>query len=126
MELEDVLMFSLFVFLFLVIIILPTTIIFLNGVGGSEGQHTGYITAVERNHNVLWDANIVYFKTSFESTQEDKYCVNDEVLKKELMNIAKNRQQVTISFKNPLLFWRSICNGGISVIVEVEKLEDKK
>ena len=93
----------------------------LNGVGASHGKHTGYVTAVEFNENILWDSNIVYFKTDTESTQEDVYCVNDKTVKAQLDELAKQKAHITIEYKHPFWFWRSLCNGGESVIVGYEK-----
>ena len=94
-------------------------IVLLNDVGGSRGKHIGIVTAIEFNKNILWDANIVYFKTSEESTQEDKYCVNDLELKTQLEQLARKRELVTIEFKNNFWFWRWKCNGGSSIIVGI-------
>lgn len=90
--------------------------LFASGLGASEGQHTGYVTAVEYNSNLWYPANLVYFKTSLESTQEDVYCVNDVELKKLLEQSARNGTRVTIQFKNDFIIWRSECNGGASII----------
>ena len=93
---------------------------FLNNVGGSSGEHTGFVTAVESNDNLVWDSDLVYFKTSLESTQEDVYCVNDKSLKVLLMQYAVSGEGVTLVYENPFWFWRSLCNGGSSVVVGVK------
>jgi len=96
-------------------------VIFINGIGASEGQHTGYVTAVEFNNNILWDANIAYFKTDTESTQEDRYCVNDKIVKQELEAAAMSKDHVTIKYKHPFWFWNSLCNGGDSIIIGIKQ-----
>jgi hypothetical protein len=93
----------------------------LNTVGASQGEHTGFVTAVEYNTNIIWGANIVYFKTDTESTQEDKYCVNDETIKAQLESYAKSKSRVTIEYKNPFWVWKSLCNGGESIIIKVDE-----
>ena len=99
--------------------ILLSPILFLNYIGGSSGIHTGIVTAIEFNDNILWDAVLVYFKTSEESTQEDIYCVNDLELKNKLENYAKTRELITISFENDFWFFSKDCNGGVSIITGV-------
>jgi hypothetical protein len=94
---------------------------FVRNIGSSTGQHTGIITAVEHNNNLVWDANLVYFKSSDESTQEDIYCVNDLEVMDELEQYAKNKDIVTIYFHNDFIFWAWDCNGGISIIYEVKE-----
>ena len=105
------------VVLFLIVALLAC---FINGVGGSVGQHTGIITAVEHNNNLVWDANLVYFKSSDQSTQEDVYCVNDPDVMTQLKTASVNKTIVTIYFQNDFLFWVWDCNGGISIIEKVE------
>lgn len=90
-------------------------------IGASTGQHTGVITAVEHNNNIIFDANLVYFKSSEESTQEDIYCVNDYDVLTQLREFSKTKEIVTIYFQNDFFFWRWDCNGGISIINNVEK-----
>ena len=97
-----------------------TMAIFYNDLGGSNGEHTGYVTAIEFNDNLLWDSTLVYFKTDTESTQEDIYCVNDASLKAQLKELASTKSQITIHYKNPFFFKRSECNGGSSVIVGIK------
>lgn len=109
--------------LWVVGIILVILYFCINSFGGSIGQHTGIITAVEHNNNLIFDANLVYFKTSDQSTQEDIYCVNDGAIAEKLEGYAKSKQQVTIHFKNNFLFWRWDCNGGISIIENVEVIK---
>lgn len=91
----------------------------LNDIGGTDDHHTGYVTAVEQRDNVTWDSTVVYFKTSGESTQEDTYCVNDADTRTRLENYARSRKAVTIHYRNGFWFWRSDCNGGESIIIDV-------
>lgn len=87
---------------------------------GADGKHTVYITAVEHANNLVWDADLVYVKSSLETTQEEKYCVNDAALKLQLEAFAQNKTRVTIHYHNDFIMWASECNGGQSVIVSVE------
>ena len=96
---------------------------FLNDIGASQGQHTGYVTAVEFNDNMIWDSTIVYFKTDTQSTQEDKYCINTPNVKLLLEKVAKEKRQVTLHYRNDFWFWRSQCNGGGSIIEAIEELK---
>ena len=93
--------------------------IFVPVINGSEGEHTGIVTAVEENDNLVWDANLVYFKTDAESTQEDVYCVNDDYLKEKLELLSKSREVTTIEFQHDKFLWSSECNGGISIITGI-------
>jgi hypothetical protein len=109
-----------FLWVFFGFIMCGFVFISLNGIGASEGKHIGYVTAVEFNDNIIWDANLVYFKTDTESTQEDIYCVNDAQTKALLEQYAVSKTRVTVRYQHPFWFWRSICNGGTSVIVGVD------
>ena len=89
--------------------------------GASEGVHRGVVTAVEYNSNVFWPATLVYFKTSIESTQEDRYCANDETVKEQLWEFSRNRKEAVIYYKNAFVMWKSQCNKGESIIYRVEE-----
>lgn len=90
--------------------------VFINHIGASKGEHTGTVTAVEHNSNLVWPSTIVYFKTDIQSTQEDKYCVNDPQVEGFLRDYAKSGKRITIYYSNPFLVWKSQCNGGESII----------
>lgn len=123
MEIEDmlVIIFCIVIGLFFIfLIVFMFGVIYFNEIGASQGKHTGYVTAVEFNDNILWDANLVYFKTDTESTQEDVYCVNDKSLKIKLEEFTKSKTKITIIYNHPFWFWRSLCNGGESIIVGYE------
>ena len=80
----------------IIILFFAWTFLFPGRFGASIGTHTGVVTAVEYNSNIIWEANIVYFKTVRESSQEDRYCVNDESVKNQLIEAQKNKKEVTI------------------------------
>ena len=107
-------------FLFSFFSLLAYSLFFPGTFGASIGSHTGVVTAVEYNSNIIWDANIVYFKTVRESSQEDRYCVNDEDVKNQLIESQKNKKEVTIYFKNDFIMWKWQCNGGETIIYKVE------
>ena len=106
---------SLLILFFLWVFLFPGTI------GASVGVHTGVVTAVEYNSNIIWGANIVYFKTVRESSQEDRYCVNDQTVKEQLIEAQKQKKEVTIYFKNNYVMWKWQCNGGETIIYKVEE-----
>ena len=76
--------------------------LFINSIGSSSGQHTGIVTAVEHNSNIVFAANLVYFKTSTTSTQEDIYCVNDPSLRTQLEGLASNQTTEQYNIQTPI------------------------
>jgi len=94
--------------------------LFPGSLGATKGVHTGVVTAVEHNSNIIWGANIVYFKTVRESSQEDRYCVNDEAVMQQLIEAQKAKKEVTIYFQNNYIMWKWQCNGGETIIYKVE------
>jgi len=109
----------------ILIVLFTTTLMFgsipISKIGGLNGEHTGYVTAVEHQDNLLYDSDVVYFKTDLESTQEDKYCVNDPELKRQLKEYSKAVEQITIQFYNDFVMRRRDCNGGDTIIVGIEE-----
>ena len=86
--------------------------------GATEGQHTGIVTAVEYNSNLIWGSNLVYFK-SFGSG-EDVYCVNDELVEQQLIYYSKTHQEITIHYHNNRIMWKWVCNGGETIIYKID------
>jgi len=98
-------------------------------VGGTDGHHSGYVTAVEKADNWVSafftfvngvDATIVYVKSNPAATQEDKYCVNDPEVKAKLEQAAVDGTRVTVHYHNDFLMMKWECNGGSTIIVGVE------
>ena len=89
--------------------------------GGHDGSHAGIVTAVEYNSNILWPATLVYVKTGLKSRNETIYCVNDELLKKRLIELSKIGEFATIYYSNNPAMWKWECNGGKSIIYKVEE-----
>lgn len=90
--------------------------------GATEGEHTGIVTAVEYNSHLIWGSNLVYFKTSITTGQEDRYCVNDVSVKQLLIDYSKKHEEVTVYYHNDKIMWKWDCNGGDSIIYKVEKV----
>lgn len=65
----------------------------------SKGNHTGYITAVEKN-GMIWKKGRAYIKTDTSSSQEESYCVIDETLLEQLKVKSQNKEKVTLEFKD--------------------------
>ena len=102
---------------FILALILP--LITIVDIGASRGEHTGLITAVESNQNIFWDADLIYFKSSDESTQEEIYCIHKDLIK-EAKEVSSKKQIITISFANDFWFMRWDCNGGISIVYDIK------
>ena len=102
------------VILIILILLMPVKI------GASRGSHTGVVTAVEYNSNIVWGANVVYFKTTRESSQEDRYCVNDKAVREQLVDASKNKKEVTLHYQNDYFMWKWQCNGGETIIYRIE------
>ena len=85
----------------------------------SNGQHTGYVTAIETN-GLIFKTDSVYFKTDAESSQEDRYCVIDDSVKQELINVQKNKELITIKYISWLFTgWNNCKMSDIAIIIGV-------
>ena len=97
-----------------------TTIAFIFGFRTpTQGQHTGIVTATEKNTNFPfgWITKGVYFKTSMYTSQEDQYCVIDDSLYQQLEYYQANQTVVTINFENgwfSMPWW--LCGMGDTII----------
>jgi hypothetical protein len=84
----------------------------------TEGSHTGYITAVEKN-GVIWKTGRAYVKTDLSSSQEDMYCVKDQRIYDELVKAQINKEKITIKFNAPLIVPNWDCGGENAIIYDI-------
>lgn len=88
-----------------------------------DGEHTGFITAVEKN-GLIWKTNTAYIKTDTQSSQEDRYCVIDSGVAQTLKILSSAKEHVTIQYMSYLLPGITECNGEDAIITGV-MVEDK-
>lgn len=101
--------------LILVFIILPVVAMVGVHIKTADGEHTGYITAVEKS-GLFFKTYTVYLKTDTQSSQEDKYCVIDTSLINKLKEVQRNKELVTVGFIDYVSAGIAECgeyNGGI-------------
>jgi len=85
-----------------------------------NGHHTGYVTAIETN-GIIFKTDSVYFKTETESSQEDRYCIIDKEIKKQLEEYQRDKKLVTIEFYDNIFRGIKNCKGfDIAIISGVE------
>ena len=108
MDTEGCGILAVIVFFVGLIIILP--FIHLSSVG--NGQHTGYVTAVDYR-GYFFPNYEVYFKTDVSSSQEDVYCVSrdDKAIADTLKKAAQTKERITISYYGVKAFGIGICYG---------------
>lgn len=107
------------VFLIMICIIIVVFGFFFNILNPQNGEHTGYITAVE-NSGFIFKTNKLFFKTDSQSSQEDLYCIPDSELFKRAKELSREKKQVTIIYKNGFIVRRSVCGGkAIAIITEI-------
>ena len=82
----------------------------------TNGEHTGYVTAVENSGYVFhtWTA---YVKTNTQSSHEDKYCVTDSSVVQALQYAQENGAKITIEYGDNFFmpFWQ--CKGSDQSII---------
>lgn len=105
-----------------ILVVLVGGVLLMSGCGVTtkDANHSGYITAVEKN-GIIWKTGQVYVKSELSSSQEDSYCVEDEIVYNELKEAAKNKQRVNLIYHSELVTapWR--CEGD-TIVDKVEKL----
>lgn len=106
------LLFLLFVGLFISFVIFSFTGLHIST---GEGQHTGYITAVQKQ-GIVWKTWRAYVKTDAQSSQEDMYCITDESLVPELQKAAEEKRQVTVQYFSWLFAGIANCEGEPDII----------
>lgn len=88
----------------------------------ANGEHIGYVTAVEDQGGIIpSNGTTVYVKTELSSSQEDTYCVPDKEVEliEELKQAARDKNNVAISFDGLILTGWFNCTGDVIKDVEV-------
>lgn len=94
--------------------------LFIAFIGRADGQHQGFVTAVETT-GVVFSVDSVYVKTDLATTQEDKYCVTDPAIRAQLDEAMKSKRPVTLKYHNDLIVFAWDCSAyASSIIVGVE------
>ena len=84
----------------------------------TNGEHTGYITAVEQN-GIIFKTYRVYLKTDLQSSQEDAYCVVDPVIFSDLEKVSREKTQVSVGYLSWLFSGVKNCGRESAVITSV-------
>jgi hypothetical protein len=88
----------------------------------SRGEHTGYITAVERN-GIFFKTGRAYVKTDTQSSQEDSYCFIDKDIEKQLQEYSTKKIHANIYFFDWFSTGIANCGGNdIGIIYKIEPL----
>ena len=84
----------------------------------NSGQHTGYITSVEKS-GIIFKTWMAYVKTDPQSSQEGTYCITDSDTLINLQNYEKERLPITVYYSAPIILWKWQCENKSSIINSV-------
>jgi hypothetical protein len=84
----------------------------------ASGEHTGYITSVERT-GIFFQTFRAYLKTDSQSSQEDTYCVVDPKVYSQLVQLSEQKTQVTVSYFSWLVSGIKNCGGEDAIVFDV-------
>lgn len=90
-------------------------------IGTGGGDHTGYITSVEKT-GLFFKTGTAYLKTSTQSTQEDAYCVIDDAVYSQLQEDSISGVQVNVTYHSVIAAGIKECNGEAAIIDAVKTL----
>lgn len=87
----------------------------------TNGSHTGQVTAIEKT-GAIWPTWDIHFKTDISSSQEDHYCITDDILIQPLKKASENRQRVTLYYHDEAIIapWR--CGSASGIVDTVDYL----
>lgn len=84
----------------------------------SAGNHTGYVTAVEKS-GLIWKTGTAYVKSDTQSSQEDQYCIIDPSVYAQLTAASEVKAHVTVGYVDWLHKAVQVCNGESAIITSV-------
>lgn len=97
----------------------------LNGIHiqTSQGEHTGYVTAVEQT-GLFFKTYTAYIKTDTQSSQEDAYCVTDPAIYSQLQTLSEQKAHVTVGYIAWLGAGARYCSHESAGIITAVKTEN--
>lgn len=106
--------------IFFIVLFIPGYFI-VNGIHyeTGKGEHTGYVTAVERN-GLIWKTGRAYIKSDTSSSQEDIYCVTDNNIYARLEELSKDKTKVTIQYNDYFVKGLKECGDEQAIIYGVK------
>lgn len=84
-----------------------------------RGNHSGYITAVQKQ-GVIFKTYRAYVKTDLSSSQEDVYCVENEETAQKLESMAENKEKGTFQYKHYIAAGITLCDGEGDLIYGIK------
>lgn len=87
----------------------------------ARGEHTGYVTAVERS-GIFFKTGTAYLKTDTQSSQEDSYCFIDKEVESQLQQHSLKKTHVNVYFYSLLSAGIANCAGEGAIIYRIEPL----
>ena len=100
------------VFVFAISVILPVVGLHVNT---GEGSQVGYVSAVEKS-GLIFKTGRAYIKPTFDSTQEDIYCVVDDSVLNKLKDASVSKSRVEIKHISWLAPGIQSCGDEAAVI----------
>lgn len=85
----------------------------------TEGEHVGYVTAVEKD-GLIFKTYTAYVKSDVQSSQEEAYCVIDEAVVGQLRTAASERVRVRLGYFSYFASGIVNCAGEGAIISSVE------
>jgi len=112
-----------FIIVFVFIVVFFASKFFINGwhYETTKGEHTGFVTAVERN-GVFFKTGTAYVKTDLSSSQEDKYCVADSAVYNKLVELSKNHSRAVLQYVSWMRSGVRYCENEEAVIIDAVAL----
>ncbi len=86
-----------------------------------RGEHTGYVTAVERS-GIFFKTGTAYVKTDTQSSQEDTYCFIDKDIEEQLKDFSLKKTHVNVFFYSLFSAGITQCAGEGAIIYKVVPL----
>jgi len=83
-----------------------------------SGTQVGYVSAIEKT-GLIFKTGRVYIKPTLESTQEDVYCVVDDVVHNQLKAFSVDKTRVEVSHLSWLVAGLSNCELEDAVVLSV-------
>lgn len=91
------------------------------GTPRGQSQYTGVVSDVEIDKGLLFKTSQARVKTSAESSTFEDFCIPD-AYEQRLRDLARSQEKVTIAYSRPMFVPKWRCQGGLSIIQDVEEV----
>lgn len=94
------------------------------GQARGESTYTGYIVDTEIDRGYIFRTSTAHLKTHFRSSAHEAFCLPTDKMAQRAKELQAAEQKVQITYSRPVWVSPATCDGGLSLIREINAVEE--